>query len=65
MKVKAFYTVDEVAELLQVNRRTILVYIKNGKLESERLGRKHMIPLSSITAMASIWESIRLANRGI
>ena len=62
MKVKAFYSVDEVAALLDVHRNTVLEYIKEGKLESERVGRRHMIPLSSLTAMASVWESIQIVN---
>lgn len=60
MKVKAFYTVREVAELLRVHRNTVEKYIRIGKLESVRVGGRHMIPLSSLTSYASIWESIRL-----
>lgn len=62
VRVKPFYTIDEVAEFLDLDRKTIIKYIKIGKLESERIGRKYMIPLSSLTAMSTIWESIQIAN---
>jgi excisionase family DNA binding protein len=37
------YTVDEVAELLQINRLTVLKYIKQGRLTAARIGRPYMI----------------------
>lgn len=39
MKSNSFYTVVQVAELLQVHWQTVLNYIKSGKLEAVKLGR--------------------------
>jgi hypothetical protein len=37
------YTVDEVAEQLNINRLTVLKYIKQGRLYAQRIGRPYMI----------------------
>lgn len=37
------YTVDEVADLLNINRLTVLKYIKRGRLQARRIGRPLMI----------------------
>lgn len=37
------FTIDEVAEKLQVTDRTVYKLIKEGKLVSKRLGRYHRI----------------------
>ena len=33
------YTIDEVADLLQVTRRTVYNYIKSGKLKARKIGK--------------------------
>lgn len=33
------YTLDEIAEILQVTRRTLYSYVKSGKLEAVKIGR--------------------------
>ena len=33
------YTIDEVAELLHVTRRTVYNYIKEGKLKATKIGK--------------------------
>ena len=33
------YTLDEVADILQITRRTLYTYIKIGKLEAVKFGR--------------------------
>ena len=38
-----FYTVQEVADLLQVHWQSVLNYIKNGKLKALRLGKGYRI----------------------
>ena len=38
-----FYTVKEVADLLQIHWQSVLTYIKNGKLEAVRLGKGYRI----------------------
>lgn len=43
MKSNSFYTVEQVAELLQVHWQTVLNYIKGGKLEAMKLGRGYRI----------------------
>lgn len=43
MKSNSFYTVEQVAELLQVHWQTVLNYIKSGKLEAVKLGRGYRI----------------------
>lgn len=43
MKSNSYYTVGQVAELLQVHWQTILNYIKNGKLEAVKLGKGYRI----------------------
>lgn len=38
-----FYTVREVAELLQVTAQTVRSYIRQGRLEATRIGRPLLI----------------------
>lgn len=47
-KEKNYYTVKEAMELLGVNRDTIYRYIKNGTIESIKLGRDHYIVKDSL-----------------
>ena len=48
MKSNSFYTVEQVADLLQVHWQTVLNYIKGGKLEAMKLGRGYRISKESI-----------------
>lgn len=48
MKSNSFYTVEQVAELLQVHWQTVLNYIKGGKLEAMKLGRGYRISKESL-----------------
>lgn len=48
MKSNSFYTVEQVAELLQVHWQTVLNYIKGGKLEAVKLGRGYRIPQEAL-----------------
>lgn len=41
------YTVEEVANSLGRNSRTIREYIRNGQLNASRIGRKYMVLLQS------------------
>lgn len=43
MNNNEFYTVKQVAELLQVHWQTILNYIKSGKLIAVKLGKGYRI----------------------
>ena len=38
-----FYTVYEIAEILQINSTTVRSYIKQGKLKAQRIGRPFLI----------------------
>jgi excisionase family DNA binding protein len=58
--IKAHYTVREVAEILGVHNHTVYRYIKKGKLDAERLGRRYIIPLSSLYMTASLIDSMQL-----
>ena len=42
-KSNSFYTVEQVAELLQVHWQTVLNYIKSSKLKALRLGKGYRI----------------------
>lgn len=46
---KAFYTVKEIARLLQLNTLTIYDYIKLGKLKAVRFGRTYRIKENEFT----------------
>lgn len=37
------YTIDEVSEMLKVNRKTISVLIKRGEIESIKIGSQYRI----------------------
>lgn len=47
------YTVEEVAESLKMNSRTIREYIKNGELKATRIGRKYIINQDDYKAFLS------------
>lgn len=34
------YTLDEVAEVLKITRRTLYTYVKEGKLKAVKIGRE-------------------------
>ncbi len=38
-----FYTVMEIADMLQVHWQSVLTYIKDGKLEAIKLGRGYRV----------------------
>ncbi len=48
IKNNAFYTVKQVAELLQVHWQTVLNYIKNKKLEATKLGKGYRVSQRSL-----------------
>lgn len=39
MEEKKVFTLDEIAEILSVTRRTIYSYVKDGKLEAIKVGK--------------------------
>ncbi len=44
------YTVDDVAELLQVTRTTVYAYIKSGKLKAKKIGKYYRITEENLRA---------------
>lgn len=44
------YTIDEVANLLQVTRRTIYTYIKEGKLKAVKIGKYWRVTAKALEA---------------
>jgi len=48
MKSNSFYTVEQVADLLQVHWQTVLNYIKSGKLKAVKLGRGYRISKDAV-----------------
>jgi excisionase family DNA binding protein len=47
-KVDQYYTVEEVAELLKVDPRTIRARISEGKLKASKIGRNFRIAESDL-----------------
>jgi excisionase family DNA binding protein len=43
-----FYTVQEIAQALQVTPQTVRTYIKQGKIKAQRIGRPLLITESSL-----------------
>ncbi|AHB42287.1 hypothetical protein RAAC3_TM7C00001G0430 [Candidatus Saccharibacteria bacterium RAAC3_TM7_1] len=48
-----FYTVAEVAEILQVHWQSVLNYIKSGKLKAVKLGKGYRISATSLSKFIS------------
>ncbi len=48
-----FYTVQEVADLLQIHWQSVLNYIKNGKLKALKLGKGYRISQESLDEFIS------------
>lgn len=42
------YTINEVAELLQIRPETARKYIKEGKLEAQKVGRRLLVPVECL-----------------
>ena len=45
---KEYYSTTEAANIFKVSRKTIFIWIKNGKMKAEKVGRNFVIPHSSI-----------------
>ncbi len=46
-----FYDLKEVSELLNLTNRTLLTYIKTGKLKAKKLGRKWIVMKEDLESM--------------
>lgn len=51
MNQEEFYTIKEVSELFKVAYLTVYRWIKQGKLNAFRVGKKYMIKKSDIDAL--------------
>jgi excisionase family DNA binding protein len=48
MSLEQFYTIEDVADKLKVTRQAIHNWIKEGRIESIKIGRSRRIPASSL-----------------
>ena len=48
MALEQYYTIEEVAEKLKVTRQAIHNWIKEGRIDSIKIGRARRIPAASI-----------------
>lgn len=44
------YTLDEVAEVLKITRRTLYTYVKEGKLKAVKIGREWRVSENALQA---------------
>ena len=52
-----FYNIPEVAQTLNVTPQTVRLYIKKGKLKSQRIGRPILITESNLKEFLNITKS--------
>jgi excisionase family DNA binding protein len=45
---KDYYSTTETANIFRVSRKTIFMWIKNGKMKATKIGRNYVVPHSSI-----------------
>ncbi len=63
MKVKATYTLAEVARLLGLPESTVRDMGRSGKLTTTNFGGRTLVPLAALKANALVWDSIRTADK--
>lgn len=49
--MRQFYRVDQVARLLGVTEQTIRNWIRDGKIQAQRFGRPHLIPIEEVARL--------------
>ncbi len=57
------YTLDEVAEILKVTKRTLYNYVKAGTLHAVKMGKYWRVPEESLQAFISTGTPILDENR--
>lgn len=57
------YTLDEVADILKVTRRTLYTYVKEGKLPAVKMGKYWRVPQESLQSFISTGTDVAEANR--
>ena len=48
-----FLTTQEAAKILRVSQQSVRSYIKSGRLKSERIYRRHRIPVAALDEFLS------------
>lgn len=57
------YTLDEVANILQVTRRTLYTYIKEGKLKAVKVGKYWRVPSETLQSFINTGTEVADGNR--
>ena len=57
------YTLDEVADILKVSRRTLYTYVKEGKLPAVKMGKYWRVSQESLQTFVSTGTTVSVANR--
>ena len=52
---ESFYTIGEVAEILEVTKPTIKNYIKKGKIKGEKILGKWCVPEDNLRKYLGLW----------
>lgn len=63
MKLKALYTLAEVARLLGRPLRTVQRWAKRGRLATVQMAGSVFVPLAALQTQGLIWDSIKLSAR--
>lgn len=51
--MEKMYDLDEVSKIIGVTRRTLYTWIKDGKLKTVQIGRKHKVSSEELTRITS------------
>jgi excisionase family DNA binding protein len=62
-EIKRVYTLDEVAEIMQVTKRTLYNYIKAGSLHAVKMGKYWRVSEENLQAFISTGTPIVDANK--
>ena len=57
------YTLDEVANILKVSRRTLYTYVKEGMLPAVKMGKYWRVSQENLQAFISTGTTVSDANR--
>lgn len=57
------YTLDEVADILKVTKRTLYTYVKEGKLPAVKMGKYWRVSQDTLEAFISTGTPVADANR--
>ena len=57
------YTLEEVADILKVTRRTLYSYVKEGKLQAVKMGKYWRVSEQSLQNFIAVGTEVSDANR--